>query len=447
MKKVDGKTNIIGLWNGTIDDLIRPFLTGGDIVRARRIAPMYIKYCKMFNIRADIAFAQMCHETGKLTFKGIAKGNWNNFAGLGITGAGAKQTFADEDLGVIAHIAHLAWYVYPDHVHSLCSNKFDPRHFEQPGKHHPKYNGDTTLGNLSGKYAVPGKYLQPDGSWITYDMKIAKYANIINNAVEEIPEPIILLQRGDKGEEVKKLQKYLTSVGFYLVVDGDYGPRTEGAVKAFQKRENLEITGYVNDITKKKMNDFVVVEPEKLDLIVQMGHVGIYKGMTGTAGEREWNQKLGDVMRPLLEKSGLKYKIIGGIAPENPYHCKVFLSLHADGSNKPSAHGYTMGFKPGTNEKFKDVMSKSYGKLTNFYRRKENSTGGLRLYYMWTNKSEYSRSRYTEWRIFADYYCLVEHAFFTNPKERKWLEENIDLIAKHHIDLVMEFLNDKNQKT
>ena len=431
---IDGKTNIIGTWNGTIDDLVRPFLTGGDIVRARRIAPMYIKYCKVFKIRTDIAFAQMCHETGKLTFKGIAKASWNNFAGLGITGAGAKQTFVDEDLGVIAHIAHLAWYVYPDHVHSLCSIKFDPRHFASKTKNHPRYNGDTTLNRLANSWAVPG---------IVYAQKIAGYANIINSEVEEIPveTPIILLQKGDKGSEVKKLQTYLNSVGSSLVVDGDFGPKTERQVKDFQKRENIEVTGYVNVITKKKMNDLVVVEPEKLYVVIQEGHVGIYKGMTGTAGEREWNQKLGDAMKPLLEKSGLNYKIIGGVAPENPYHCKVFLSLHADGSNKPSAHGYTMGFKPGTNEDFKDVMSKSYGKLTGFYRRKENSTGGLRLYYMWTDKSEYSRSKYTEWRIFADYYCLVEHAFFTNPKERKWLEENIDLIAKHHIDLITEFLN------
>ena len=140
MNKVDGKTNIIGLWKGTVEDLVRPFLTGGDIYKARKIAPMYIKYCKIFNIRADIAFAQgPCHECGKLTFKGIAKPEWNNFAGLGITGAGAKQTFASEDLGVLAHVVHLAWYVYPDHVHSLCSKKFDPRHFLTSGGHHLGY--------------------------------------------------------------------------------------------------------------------------------------------------------------------------------------------------------------------------------------------------------------------------------------------------------------------
>jgi len=441
MKKVDGKTNIIGLWNGTIDDLIRPFLTGGDIVRARRIAPMYIKYCRMFRIRADIAFAQgPCHETGKLTFTGIAKPEWNNFAGLGITGAGAKQTFADEDLGVIAHIAHLAWYVYPDHVHSLCSRKFDPRHFASKTKNHPKYNGDTTLGNLSGRWAYPGKYKQPDGSWITYDMKIAKYANIINSAVEETPvvKPIILLQRGDKGEEVKKLQKYLTSVGFYLVVDGDYGPRTEGAVKAFQKREKLEITGYVNDITKKKMNDFIVVEPEKLDVLVQMGHIGRTHGATGARGEKTFTKALGMAMKKLLKKTDLKFRVMEAdnwLSPE-PNKATIFISLHYDGSSNKEARGYSLGFKPNSDEKFKEELAVSYGKLCEFTRRRDNYTSNLANYYAWTTNKNRSY-QHTD----CKYYALLEHGFGSNKIEHTWMMSNIDLIAKHHIDLITEFLN------
>jgi len=432
MKKVDGKTNIIGLWNGTIDDLIRPFLTGGDIVRARRIAPMYIKYCRMFNIRADIAFAQMCHETGKLTFKGIAKGNWNNFAGLGITGAGAKQTFADEDLGVIAHIAHLAWYVYPDHVHSLCSNKFDPRHF---GTTHYKYNGDSTLGNLSGKYAVPGKYKQPDGSWITYDMKIAKYANIINNVVEEAP--IILLQKGDKGTEVKKLQTYLNSVGSSLVVDGDYGPRTEGQVKAFQKREKLDITGYINVITKKKMNDFVVVEPDKLDVLVQMGHIGRTKGATGAYREQEFTQALGDAMYPLLKNSSLSYRIMNAdnwLKPE-PNEANIFLAVHYDGSANKNARGYSLGFKPNTNEDFKEKLAIAYGKLCGFKRRGDNYTANMRKYYAW--RDDLKRKPH----VVGDNLVLIECGFGSNDIEREWMFANINAIAKCFVDTIVEFLN------
>ena len=55
------------------------------VEQARRIAPLYIKYGKIFNIRADIAWAQMCHETGFLEYTGDVKPDQNNFCGLGAT--------------------------------------------------------------------------------------------------------------------------------------------------------------------------------------------------------------------------------------------------------------------------------------------------------------------------------------------------------------------------
>ncbi len=119
----------------------------------------------MFNIRADIAWAQMCHETGFLEFKGDVKSSQNNFAGIGATGGGVPgNSFASEELGVIAHYAHLAWYYFPDDVNQYCTNQFDPRHF---GSSHPNYTGDTTLGFLNGRWA-PGS---------TYTDKIILFAN------------------------------------------------------------------------------------------------------------------------------------------------------------------------------------------------------------------------------------------------------------------------------
>ena len=135
------KTAVRGHFLGTENDLIRPFVLkgSGKTDWARRLAPIYLKYDRKFNIRADIAFAQMCHETGMLEFTGIAKPEWNNFAGIGITGPGAVQTFKTEELGVLAQFVHLAWYIYPDHVNSLCSRTYDPRHFEAVGIPHLGY--------------------------------------------------------------------------------------------------------------------------------------------------------------------------------------------------------------------------------------------------------------------------------------------------------------------
>jgi peptidoglycan hydrolase-like protein with peptidoglycan-binding domain len=53
-----------------------------------------------------------------------------------------------------------------------------------------------------------------------------------------------MLRRGSKGEAVKTLQKNLNTVmKSGLAVDGDFGPATETALKAFQKKYNLEVDG------------------------------------------------------------------------------------------------------------------------------------------------------------------------------------------------------------
>lgn len=51
-------------------------------------------------------------------------------------------------------------------------------------------------------------------------------------------------KKGDKGEQVKNLQKFLNWYGSYgLIVDGDLGANTYAAVRNFQATENLSIDG------------------------------------------------------------------------------------------------------------------------------------------------------------------------------------------------------------
>ena len=52
------------------------------------------------------------------------------------------------------------------------------------------------------------------------------------------------LKKGSKGQQVKNLQKYLNWFGSYgLEVDGDFGTKTQKAVKDFQKRTGLAVDG------------------------------------------------------------------------------------------------------------------------------------------------------------------------------------------------------------
>lgn len=58
------------------------------------------------------------------------------------------------------------------------------------------------------------------------------------------PSVLPNLKRGSKGTQVKRLQEYLNWFGGYgLAVDGDFGSKTQSAVKDFQKRTGLEVDG------------------------------------------------------------------------------------------------------------------------------------------------------------------------------------------------------------
>ncbi len=56
-------------------------------------------------------------------------------------------------------------------------------------------------------------------------------------------------KKGDKGKKVKLIQEWLCLHGLNIVIDGDFGPATEGAVRQFQIRESLEEDGIVGEST------------------------------------------------------------------------------------------------------------------------------------------------------------------------------------------------------
>ena len=58
-----------------------------------------------------------------------------------------------------------------------------------------------------------------------------------------------LIKKGSQGEAVEKLQQTLNGKGYKLTEDGDFGNKTEAAVKAFQKANGLEVDGEVGPMT------------------------------------------------------------------------------------------------------------------------------------------------------------------------------------------------------
>lgn len=100
------------------------------------IARLYVEWGYSFGIRADVAFAQMLHETSFLRYGGDIVASQNNLAGIGVTGGRPGNSFASLEAGVIAHYAHLAWYSYPDHRNEYCNSGWGSATFRRQPRLH-----------------------------------------------------------------------------------------------------------------------------------------------------------------------------------------------------------------------------------------------------------------------------------------------------------------------
>jgi hypothetical protein len=89
------------------------------------LAKLYREEATIEGINHDIAFSQMCLETGFLRFGTDIKPQQNNFAGLGAVGGGAEgASFPSARIGVRAHIQHLKAYAS---LEPLVQPEVDPR--------------------------------------------------------------------------------------------------------------------------------------------------------------------------------------------------------------------------------------------------------------------------------------------------------------------------------
>ena len=82
-----------------------------DSAFVETLAALYIAEANAEGVNHDIAFAQMCLETGFLRFGGLVIPEMNNFCGLGAIGPEITgEWFPTAEMGVRAHIQHLQAY-------------------------------------------------------------------------------------------------------------------------------------------------------------------------------------------------------------------------------------------------------------------------------------------------------------------------------------------------
>ncbi|WP_193196185.1 N-acetylmuramoyl-L-alanine amidase [Nostoc sp. MG11] len=95
------------------------------LVKFPDIPKLYREEAGIEGVNYDIAFCQMCVETGFLRFGGGIRPEQNNFAGLGAIGGGVEAaSFESARIGVRAHIQHLKAYAS---LEPLVQEVVDPR--------------------------------------------------------------------------------------------------------------------------------------------------------------------------------------------------------------------------------------------------------------------------------------------------------------------------------
>ena len=99
-----------------------------DYNQIKDLARLYIEEAEAEGINSDVAFAQMCLETGYLKFGNLVQPEWHNYCGLGAMDAEHPgERFESEELGVRAHIQHLQAYGTTEDV-KLNNELVDPRY-------------------------------------------------------------------------------------------------------------------------------------------------------------------------------------------------------------------------------------------------------------------------------------------------------------------------------
>jgi hypothetical protein len=154
VERGQGGEAIMGAGQASQERLVSFFLENNraaDPAKVARMARYYVEESRAEGVNSDVAFAQMCLETGFLRFGGLVTMDMNNFCGLGSIGPGKPGVrFPDERTGVRAHVQHLKGYAT---AQPLGQPAADPRYrYINPKGKAP------TVASLSGTWAADRAY-------------------------------------------------------------------------------------------------------------------------------------------------------------------------------------------------------------------------------------------------------------------------------------------------
>ena len=275
----------------------------------------------------------------------------------------------------------------------------------------------------------------------------------------------MVLKKGSTGPEVEELQNILG-----IKVDGDFGPATKLAVMKYQAQNGLTADGIVGPQTWSKMKSQKDTDSGSNYLwILDNGHGGIIEGVYQTSGKRspkwedgtqlfegEFNRAVVKRVVKLCEKAGIE--CINLVNTEEDLSLRwrtdkandiyrerkqtdgkkcIYVSVHANGFSKESAHGWSVYTTVG------ETKSDKIAQVLHEKAKKEFPTHKMRM----DNRDGDADKESNFWvlRKVVMPSILSENFFMTNREESKLLlsEEGRDRIAKIHFQMIQEIESTK----
>jgi N-acetylmuramoyl-L-alanine amidase len=271
----------------------------------------------------------------------------------------------------------------------------------------------------------------------------------------------MLLKKGSKGDDVKELQKLLN-----IKSDGDFGPATELAVMKFQGQQGLKTDGIVGPKTWSKLQS-KNTNKQSTDgyvWILDNGHGGVIDGVYQTSGKRspkwedgtqlfegEFNRAVVKRIITMCEKEGIecinlvdtqkdlslrwrtdKANDIYRERQQSDGKKCIYVSVHANGFNKESAHGWSVYTTVG------ETKSDKIAQILHEKAKVEFPTHKMR---MDTRDGDADKeSNFWVLRKVVMPSILSENFFMTNREESRLLlsDEGRDRIAKIHFQMIKE---------
>lgn len=296
--------------------------------------------------------------------------------------------------------------------------------------------------------------------WLHIIKRIAlTWGKAAKNKVKIKTESMVL-KKGSTGPEVEELQKILG-----IKVDGDFGPATELAVMRYQGQNSLTPDGIVGPKTWAKMKSKKSPNSGSNYLwILDNGHGGIIDGVYQTSGKRspkwedgtqlfegEFNRAVVKRVVKLCEKAGIE--CINLVDTEEDLSLRwrtdkandiyrerqqtdgkkcIYVSVHANGFSKESAHGWSVYTTVGEtkSDKIAQVLhEKAKAEFPTHKMRMDNRDGDAD-----------KESNFWVLRKVVMPSILSENFFMTNREESRLLlsEEGRDRIAKIHFQMIQQ---------